>query len=493
MTRPNLLFLFSDQHARRVAGCYGDPAAPTPRLDRLASEGVTFDNAYCPSPLCVPSRMSMLTGRHPFEQECWTNDDYLRSDAATWLHAAGAAGYRPVLAGRLHSMGPDQLHGYAERMVGDHSPNWGGVPRHDLGVLEKANDPWRESLERSGIGQSAYQVKDVETARAACDYLRTFARARRSGNGDAFCLTAGFLLPHPPYVAWREDYEHFAGIVPPPAHAAPPDPPHAWEQWWRENRGIRDIDPAVVARARTAYYGLVHRLDILIGEVLDCLAQEGLADDTLVVYTTDHGDQLGERGLWWKHTLYEDSVRVPLVMRWPKRLPQGERRSHVVDLLDVAATMTAALGGPPLPHGHGRDLMPIARDAPAAWTDEVFCEHCTDTVPAWTGGRSTQQRMVRRGAWKLIYSHGYPVQLFDLANDPHERRDLASSPEHATTRATLEARVLDGWDPEAISARIRERRRDKDILDAWARNVRPSDGFRWTLLPEHNRLDAVSS
>ena len=152
MARPNLLFLFSDQHARRIAGCYGDAMGATPHLDQLAREGVVFDNAYCPSPLCVPSRMSMLTGRHPYEQECWTNDDYLRPDAATWLHSVGAAGYRPVLAGRLHSMGPDQLHGYVERMVGDHSPNWGGVPRHDLGVLDKANDPWRESLERSGVG-----------------------------------------------------------------------------------------------------------------------------------------------------------------------------------------------------------------------------------------------------------------------------------------------------------------------------------------------------
>jgi len=113
--RPNLLFLFSDQHTQRIAGCYGDSVALTPNLDRLAREGVAFDNVYCPSPLCVPSRMSMLTGRYPYEQECWTNDDYLRSDAATWLHAVGAVGYRPVLAGRLHAMGPDQLHGYAER------------------------------------------------------------------------------------------------------------------------------------------------------------------------------------------------------------------------------------------------------------------------------------------------------------------------------------------------------------------------------------------
>src|SRR6185503_18083705 len=113
--------------------------------------------------------------------------------------AVGGAGYRPVLAGRLHSLGPDQLHGYAQRMVGDHSPNWGGVPRHDLGVLDRANDPWRESLQRSGIGQSAYQVKDMATTESACDILRGVAERRRAGSVDPFCLTVGFLLPHPPY------------------------------------------------------------------------------------------------------------------------------------------------------------------------------------------------------------------------------------------------------------------------------------------------------
>jgi choline-sulfatase len=492
MSRPNLLFLFSDQHAARIAGCYGDATGVTPNLDRLARDGVVFDNAYCPSPLCVPSRMSMLTGRHPFEQECWTNDDYLRSDAATWLHSAGAAGYRPVLAGRLHAMGPDQLHGYAERRVGDHSPNWPGVPRHDLGVLDKANDPWRESLERSGVGQSAYQVKDVETVAAACDFLRGTARERRSGRATPFCLTVGFLLPHPPYVAWREDYARFEGRVPAPAHGEPPGNPHPWETWWRENRDLASVDATAVRRARTAYYGLVHRLDRLIGEVLQCLADEELADDTLIVYTTDHGDQLGERGLWWKHTLYEDSVRVPLVVSWPGRLPRGERRAQVVDLLDVAATMIGAMDGPPLPHGHGRDFISVAQDPRASWHDEAFSEHCTDTVPAWTGGRAIQQRMVRRGSWKLIYTHGYAPQLFDLASDPFERRDLASDPRHAALRAQLTARVLDGWDPERVRARISERRLDKDVIGAWARSVGPPDEFRWTLLPEHNRLDPVA-
>jgi arylsulfatase A-like enzyme len=338
-SRPNLLFLFSDQHTQRIAGCYGGVPDVTPNLDRLAAQGVAFDNAYCPSPLCVPSRMSMLTQRHPYEQECWTNDDFLSSDAATWPHALGAAHYRPVLAGRLHAMGPDQLHGYAERLVGDHSPNWPGVPRHDMGVLDKANDPWRESLERSGIGQSAYQVKDIETAAAACAYLRDVGKARRGGDDAPFCLSVGFLLPHPPYVAWREDYERFAGRVPPPAHGEPPTPPHAWEAWWRDNRGLANVDPQSAQRARTAYHGLVYRLDALVGQLLTCLESEVLDDDTLVVYTTDHGDHLGERGLWWKHTLYDPSVKVPLVMRWPGALPGGQRRAQVCNLVDVAATM----------------------------------------------------------------------------------------------------------------------------------------------------------
>ncbi|MEP7062511.1 MAG: sulfatase-like hydrolase/transferase [Betaproteobacteria bacterium] len=489
MKRPNLLFLFSDQHARSVAGCYGDAVAITPHLDRLAAEGVTFDHIYCPSPLCVPSRMSMLTARHPFEQECWTNDDYLRSDAATWPHALGAAGYRPVLAGRLHAMGPDQLHGYADRSVGDHSPNWGGVPRHDLGVLDRANDPWRESLSRSGTGQSAYQVKDIETAAAACAELRAHAAARRAGSDAPFCLTVGFLLPHPPYVAWRDDYARFDGRVRPPRHPSPPQPEHPWERWWRDDRQLRAIDAADTMRARTAYYALVYRLDCLIGEVLATLAEEDLDRDTLVVYTTDHGDQLGERGLWWKHTLFEDSVRVPAIMRWPRRLPAGERRAHVANLIDVAATMIDALGAPPLPHASGRSLLAVAGDATAPWSDETFCENCSDTVPAWTGGRAIQQRMVRSGRHKLIYHFGEAPLLYDLECDPHELRDLAGDPAHASLRERLLARVLDGWGPEVIAARIQSRRTEKNVIDAWARNVHPREQFRWDLAPELNRLD----
>lgn len=488
--RPNLLFILSDQHCQKTAGCYGDPLVRTPHLDRLAAQGIVFDNAYCPSPICVPSRMSMLTARHPSAQECWTNDDFLASDRATWLHAAGSTGYRPILAGRLHAMGPDQLHGYAERVVGDHSPNWAGVARHDMGVLERTNDPWRASLEISGAGQSAYQVKDIETAAAACVELERIAVARRRGAREPFCLSVGFMLPHPPYVAWREDYGLYAGKIGMPRLPAPdPAREHPWLRWWRDDRGIAAVGEAETLRARAAYYGLVTRLDILIGQVIGTMERLGLAEDTLIVYTSDHGDQLGERGLWWKHTFYDESVKVPLILSWPGHLPQGERRAQVVNLIDVTATMVEALGAPPLPNGQGRSLFGVARDAGAAWDDETFSEYCTDAVPAWTGGDAVRQRMIRSGPWKLVYYHGHRPQLFNLADDPDEMNDLAEAPEARAVRDRLVARLLAEWNPDRIAEQMRGRRADKDVIGAWARHVQPADQYRWRLEASQNRLD----
>jgi choline-sulfatase len=492
MARPNLLYLLSDQHARHVLGCYGDGLVRTPNLDRLAAGGVVFDNAYCPSPICVPSRMSMLTARHPSAQDCWTNDDFLASDRPTWLHALGASGYRPHLAGRLHAMGPDQMHGYATRNVGDHSANYASIPRHDMGPLHRTNDPWRVSLDVSGPGQSSYQLKDTDTVDAACAELERIAVRRRDGDTEPFCLSVGLMLPHPPYVAWPEDYALYAGKVPPPRTGAPASD-HPWLDWWRKDRGIADVDAPTALRARAAYWGLVTRLDLMIGKILATMDRLGLAENTLIAYTSDHGDQLGERGLWWKHTFYEESVTVPLILSWPGHIPAGARRNQVVGLIDLTATILDALDAPALPHGQGRSFLAIAKDGNAAWTDEAFSEYCTDAIPAWTGGMAVRQRMIRSGRWKLIYYHGYRSQLFDLEADPQELWDLAEDPAHRDTRAWLEARLLADWDPVAIDTRMRERRLDKDVIGAWARNIAPVDQHRWHIRPEQNRIDGPAA
>ncbi len=486
MKRPkNLLFILSDQHAQRVSGCYGDTVAITPALDRLAQHGVVFDNVYCASPVCVPSRMALLTGDHPFRQETWTNDDALAPDRPTWAHALGAANIRPTLIGRLHALGVDQLHGFAHREVGDHSPNWPGVPRHDLGVLARANDPWPESVQRSGPGQSSYELKDIDVADSSCRFLEQHAA---SSDERPFALHVGFLLPHPPYVCGPADFDCFRDRVSPP-RLSPSREEHPWIAWWRRDRGIQDVDTADMMRARAAYYGLVASMDRMIGRILDTLEATGLARDTLVIYASDHGDHIGERGLWWKHTFYDESAKVPLIVSWPEGLPQNQRRSQVIGLTDLGPTILDALGAPELPNASGRSFWSVVKDPTAPWLDLAFSEYCTDSVPAWTGGMAVQQRMIRDHRWKLCWYLGYRPQLFDLLDDPDETRDLAENPRFAAVRDRLSQQLLADWDPERIRLRMAQRRRDKDLLAAWANGTKPANQYLWEIHPDQNRLD----
>lgn len=486
MEHTDILLLFSDQHSQ-LAGCYGDRVVRTPHIDGLSRAGVTFDNAYCPSPICLPSRMSFLTAREPHQQECWTNEDILPSGVPTYAHALGAAGYDATLVGRMHSVGPDQTRGYRERLVGDHSTNWIGGQAHDLGVLDKANDPWRESLIASGPGRSAYEAHDHDVTDAAVSRLAELGARRAAGDTTPFALTVGWLLPHAPYVCDPDLFESYAGKVPPPAIPVPNDE-HPHYAWWREDRGIAGATEAEITRARTAYYGLVTTLDAMVGRVLAALEAAGLAETTLVVYTSDHGEHLGNRGLWWKSTLYDDAAKVPLIMRWPGHIQPGERRDAVVNLTDVTATLLDMANAPALPNSQGRSFAPLLDDAAAPWDDETVSEYVNDGVPAWSGGRLVVSRMLRRGGFKLIYHRGHPEQLFDLDTDPEERIDLAGRPEYKEIQDSMRARLLRDWDPEAISAKVQTHMAEHRLLADWARAVQPDEIVRWRMKPGDNWL-----
>ena len=496
--RPDILFILSDQHARKIARCYGDPVALTPNLDRIAAGGVTFDQAYCPSPICTPSRMSMLSGRWPHENRCWTLEDQLASDIPTYAHALGAAGYHTILCGRLHSIGPDQEHGFAERHVGDCSPNWLGAPRQDLGVLtgaqgpaaptEDDDDPTAFSIRQSGWGQSGYEVVDDATTDAACRRLEVLGRARAAGDRTPFLLQVGYILPHCPFVARKSDFDAFAGRVSADTLPRSHDE-HPFITTWRAHTRTENPDREAVVRARTAYYGLVRALDAKIGRLLDALAAAGLTRNTLVVYASDHGEQLGDRDLWWKNTFYEESVGVPLVISWPGRLREGTRSAHVVNLVDIGATFIAAAGAPPLPRSHGRSLLPIAANEAAEWQDETFSEYVTDLSSAWTGPKATRQRMVRSGRWKYIHVDGDRPQLFDLEADPQELADLGADPAHEDVRSRLAARVLDGWDPGAIAEEVEVRTREKALLRAWGQTTTPASRHQFAITAADSWLD----
>ena len=499
---PNVLYIQSDQHSPFVGGCFGDPVIRTPALDGLAARGVVMDAAYCASPICVPSRMSMLTGRYPFENGVWTNDHVLNSAIPTYAHAMGAAGYRPIQIGRMHFNGPDQLHGFAERYVGDHSPNFIGSRRPvDHGELEGTAGPARVSLEMSGYGQSAYQVHDEYVTAATVDYFNRLGVQKRSGEDvEPFSVSVGLMLPHQPFVARSEDYDRYSGLVGMPKTPEPfTDDLHPYFQWWRRRTGIVEVDEETILRCRTAYWALVDRMDSMIGEMLAALDRNGLADNTLIIYTTDHGEQLGEHGLWWKQTFYEDSVRVPTVVSWPGVLPQGIHSDLVINQFDLNATMLDAIGAPSLPRSHGRSLIgPLTDPSGSSWENVTYSEYCTDIelpggpYDVHAGPNGWYHRMIRRDGWKLNYYHGMPPQLFNLQEDPRETRDLAADPGYRAIRNELQTEVLADWDPHLVASSMAAIQADQAITNAWAKYVDPIEPIRWDLRPEMDYLDGPS-
>ncbi len=487
--RPNLLYIHSDQHSPHVTGCYGNDLVDTPNLDRLAASGVMFDNVYCCSPICVPSRMSMLSGRHPYQNEVWTNEHGLDSRIPTIAHAMGAAGYQPELVGRMHAVGQDQLHGYAARFVGDHGANFPGNPGPDRGILSVTAGPHHLSLERSGPGQSAYQVHDEDVTAVTIARLNRLGVQKRAGLlKQPFSISVGLMLPHPPYVARQEDYDRYADSMPLPSKSAPPpDEQHPFLRWWRQSTGIEVMNDSEVRRARAAYAGLVYRTDAMIGQILHALVENGLDDNTLIIYTSDHGDMQGEHGLFWKHVFYEESVRVPLILSWAGRIPPQQRCQQVVSALDVAATMLDAMEAPSLPNSAGRSFLSQIEglNEVPAWENVAFSEYCTDKFGPPEGA---YHRMIRREEWKYIHYHEHPSQLFSLREDPDELFDRSGDPGCRPILQDLRGEVLRDWDPELVRRKMAQKRADEPILVEWARHTGPEERYRWPMLREMNWL-----
>ena len=281
--------------------------------------------------------------------------------------------------------------------------------------------------------------------------------------------------------------------MPPPHHPEPfSERLHPFLRAWRSATGIEAVGAAEQERARAAYWGLVTRVDELVGQMLAALDANGLREHCLVVYTSDHGDMLGEHGLWWKHVFYEEAIRVPLIVSWPGVVASGHRCGNVVSALDVAATLVDAMGGPPLPRSPGRSLLPLIQEEGAggpsavSWADEAFAEYCSDRyVPS----EPVFQRMVRSGRWKLVYYHGERPQLFDLQEDPHELHDRAEDPACGDIRAALTQRILEGWDPAAIARQLQAKEAENRLIETWARSTRPADTHRWPLLSSMARLE----
>ncbi|MGH2562642.1 MAG: sulfatase-like hydrolase/transferase [Thermomicrobiales bacterium] len=452
---PNLLVIMSDEHAPQFSATYGHPLVQTPHLDRLAAEGVVFEHAYCNTPLCVPSRMSFVTGRYVHHIGAWDNAAPLPVDAVTWPHLLRAAGYDVVLAGKQHFIGPDKLHGFRAQLARDlHADHAHPIFAWADGT-PPAPVPW-PGLAQAGPGTTVAIAVDDEAEAAALAYLHDPARREAP-----WALNVSFIAPHFPLVVPQRFWDRY----PPEEVDLPVIPPGHLEQqhpvYQRIQRmfGFVDFPEELVRRGRAGYYGLITYVDEKIGRLLDALTETGQREQTLVVYVSDHGEMNGEHGMWRKSNFYEHAARIPLVMSWPGDLPDGHRVPEVVSLVDLVATLVDVTGAPRLTPLDGDSLLPLARGEAVAWKDEAFAEYLAHGV-------ARPMAMLRRGRYKLNYSLDDPPELYDLQDDPGEFHDLAADRAHRGVLEHLRARLLAHWDPIDLERRVRQSQRERLLIRA---------------------------
>ena len=409
---PNIVLIMADQLAPQFLSAYGCEAAPTPHLDSLAANGVVFDAAYTNSPLCAPSRFVMMSGRLPSAIGAWDNAAEFPAEVPTFAHYLHRLGYRTCLSGKMHFVGPDQLHGFSERLTTDVYPSdftWHPDWRHPDERLD-----WFHNMEvvtQAGVcTRSMYMDYDDEAVFKARRYLFDLAR---SGEERPFMLTVSMIQPHDPYLCRQEHWDRIdeRKITMPvagPDHAGL-DPLSAR---LRYSYGASDVEftEETIRNARHAYLGAVTDIDDKVGELLTTLEQTGYADNTVVLFTADHGDMLGERGMWFKMSYRENSARVPLIVHAPQHF--GARRvSEAVSLVDVLPTLCEVGGNNQAPPYatpiEGRSLLPHLSGTGGhdAADGEYFGE-----------GTDTPVFMRRRGQEKLIYSRRDPALFFDLTS-----------------------------------------------------------------------------
>ncbi len=456
--RPNILLVMFDQLAPQSLPSYGHPLVQTPNIDRLATEGVVFENAYCNSPLCAPARFSLLSGQLASRIGAFDNAAEFPASIPTFAHYLRAAGYRTCLAGKMHFVGPDQLHGFEERVTTDVYPaDFGWTPEWDrpekiqwwfhnmLSVVEAG--PYDRSLEMDYDEEVAFQA-----ARWVFD-------AARDGDERPWLLTASFIHPHDPFLAPREYWARYdpARIDMPavPFIAIEKRDPLSRRMFELYDRGEYHVTAEHVRAARHGYYAMITYADALLGQVLSALRATGAAQETVVIATADHGEMLGERGLWYKMTFFERSVRVPLILHAPKRF-RPRRIDENVSLVDLLPTLAglAEIEQEPVVPIDGRSILPLAAGEGRDWPDTVHAEYMAE-------GTTEPVFMIRRGPRKYIACAGDPPQLFDLLRDPHELDNLAEASEFRTLSAAFDEEAARKWDVSGLKRAILDSQRQR--------------------------------
>src|SRR5271170_3933098 len=435
---PNVLIVMADQMAPAFLPIYGHAMTRAPNMLALAKSGVVFDSAYCNSPLCSPSRASFVSGLLPSRTRVYDNAAEFGADVPTFAHCLRNRGYHTILSGKMHFCGPDQLHGFEQRLTTDIYPadfNW--TPDWDRSEHRPSWYHNMSSVRDAGVCVRSNQLDfDDETAFMAKRAIFDLARSR---DERPFLLVASFSHPHDPFAVPQRYWDHYRD-----EDIDMPAPGVALDAHSRRLRHVcamqaEPVTEAQVRAARRAYYGAIAYVDDLLGRLMQALRSAALAEDTIVILTSDHGEMLGERGLWYKMSFFEGACRVPLVIASPGRF-EPRRVAASVSLVDLTPTLIDLAGGNAQSLGiglDGRSLAPHLRGA--GGQDEAIGEYLAE-------GAIAPIVMIRRGAYKFIHSPVDPDQLFDLSRDPAERDNVADDPTCEPRVADFRAEVSKRWD-----------------------------------------------
>lgn len=479
MEAKNLIIFMSDGHDPRYLGSAGHSLMHTPALDRLAARGIRFSNAYTPCPICVPARASFATGRHVHQTRCWDNAHAYDGKIPGWALRVQRAGHLIEAIGKMHFRRAEDPLGFDRQHEPMHIVDGIGMVWGALRDPFPTLDPPFRLIKNVGVGVSNYNLYDRRIANQASEWLK--ARAREGGG--PWVLYVGFVAPHPPFIVPREYLDRYPlDRVPlPKAHDMPAENLHPWIRAQREfiaqDRFFRDDEERRIAYA--SYLALLSFVDAQIGFVLDTLEELGLEANTRILYTSDHGDSPGARGLWGKFNFYEESAKVPMILAGPD-IEAGKVSETPVSLIDVHATVLNALGIAQLECEESLDGTSLFEIAAAPTDPERIVLSQYHAFASPTGGF-----MLRKGRFKYHYYVGYRPELFDLERDPEEFSDLAADPGYAAVLTEMDARLRDRLDPEAVDrqakadqARLIERHGGpENVLGIGAPGTTPVPGY----------------
>lgn len=476
--RPNILILMVDQLTGTLFPDGPAPFLHAPNLRRLAARSVRFANSYTPSPLCAPARAAFMSGALPKRTRVYDNAAEFASDIPTYAHHLRRAGYQTALSGKMHFVGPDQLHGFEERLTTDIYPaDFGWTP--DYRKPGERIDWWYHNLGSvtgAGVAEITNQLEyDDDVAFQAVQKLYDLSRG---GDARPWCLTVSFTHPHDPFVARRKYWDLYEGapeLAPPAPIAYDDQDPHSRRLMDACDWRAFDITDAHIRRARQGYFANISYVDAKIGEILDTL--EATRQEAIILFLSDHGEMLGERGLWFKMNFFEGSARVPLMICAPGL--EARLVETPVSTIDVTPTLGALAGidmAEIQPWTDGENLLPLAKGGTR--TAPVCMEYAAE-------GTVTPMVCLREGRWKYIRCMADPEMLFDLSTDPAERVNLASDPAHASVLAEFRAKADARWDLGAYDAAVRESQARRWVVYEALRN---GAYFPW----DHQPLRAAS-